>query len=96
MATVVVSIRGFDFCSRTCHDLYLPKKAVPRYTDRAAIKNCLDSLVGKYIRNQGTKNTIQRIADEFNRDGSLILDDWTFLASTAAKIANVKVTDDML
>ena len=97
MPKVMASTRGLDFCSRACLDArFPPPKPKPRYTDRAAIRNCLDSLVGKYIRNQGTKNTLQRIADDFNRDGSLILDDWTFLASTAAKIGSVKVTDDML
>jgi len=92
-----------DFCSRTCLDAHFspPKPrwkpaAAPRYTDRAAIKGCLDALVGKYIRSVQTKHRIQYCADEFNREGSLPQDDWIFLAATAAKIGNVKVTTDML
>jgi hypothetical protein len=102
MAATIASTRGYDFCSRACLDTMFPPKPKwrpappPRYTDRIAIKGCLDALVGKYIRSPQTKNRIQFCADEFNREGSLTQDDWIFLAATAARIGNVKVTTDML
>jgi len=93
---------GGHFCSDACADARFPPKPrwrptpPPRYTDRVSIKSCLDALVGKYIRSPQTKNRIQYCADEFNREGSLTQDDWAFLAATAAKIGNIKVTTDML
>ena len=101
MSKATVATRGYDFCSRACADAMFPPSRwkpapPPRYTDRTAIKGCLDALVGKYIRSPQTRSRIQLCADEFNREGSLTQDDWVFLAATAAKIGNVKVTTDML